>query len=81
MMRAVVTEGSGKALRDLPGEPHAKTGTAEYGDETPPRTHAWMIGYQQDADLAWAVLVENGESGGADAGPIAAEFLRQLTAW
>lgn len=79
MMRAVVTEGSGDALRGLPGEPHAKTGTAEYGDERPPRTHAWMIGYQQDPDLAWAVLVEDGSSGGTDAGAIAAEFLRQLT--
>jgi len=78
MMRAVVTEGSGDALRGLPGRPHAKTGTAEYGDEQPPRTHAWMIGYQQDDDLAWAVLVEDGSSGGTDAGAVAAEFLRQL---
>ncbi|MBE1608338.1 penicillin-binding transpeptidase domain-containing protein [Actinopolymorpha pittospori] len=78
MMRSVVTDGSGDALRGLPGEPHAKTGTAEYGEEKPPRTHAWMIGYQQDADIAWAVLLENGGSGGSDAGPIAASFLKAL---
>ncbi|MFD2082798.1 penicillin-binding transpeptidase domain-containing protein [Actinopolymorpha cephalotaxi] len=79
MMRSVVTEGAGKALRGLPGRPHAKTGTAEYGDETPPRTHAWMIGYQQDSDIAWAVLLEGGGSGGTDAGPIARAFLSDLT--
>ncbi|MGW8359901.1 penicillin-binding transpeptidase domain-containing protein [Streptomyces wedmorensis] len=78
MMRATVTIGAGKALRGIPGEPHAKTGTAEFGTETPPRTHAWMIGYQQDRNLAWAVLLEDGGSGGRDAGPIAAKFLKNL---
>lgn len=78
MMRATVTEGAGRALRGIPGEPHAKTGTAEFGTENPPRTHAWMIGYQGDRDLAWSVLLEDGGSGGADAGPIAAKFLQNL---
>ncbi|MBT2443960.1 PbsX family transcriptional regulator [Streptomyces sp. ISL-36] len=78
LMRATVTSGSARALKDLPGRPHAKTGTAEFGAETPPRTHAWMIGYQGDSDLAWAVLLEDGGSGGADAGPVAARFLRNL---
>ncbi|MFJ2703683.1 penicillin-binding transpeptidase domain-containing protein [Streptomyces sp. NPDC087428] len=79
LMRATVTSGSAHALKDLPGRPHAKTGTAEFGTATPPRTHAWMIGYQGDSDLAWAVLLEDGGSGGADAGPVAARFLRNLT--
>ncbi len=79
MMRATVTDGAGRALKGLPGEPHAKTGTAEFGTETPPRTHAWMIGYQQDRDLAWSVLLEDGGSGGSDAGPVAARFLSNLT--
>ncbi|MGW0789892.1 penicillin-binding transpeptidase domain-containing protein [Streptomyces sp. NPDC002911] len=79
LMRATVTSGSAHALKDLPGRPHAKTGTAEYGSGIPPRTHAWMIGYQGDSDLAWAVLLEDGGSGGADAGPVAARFLRNLT--
>ncbi|MFE0425252.1 penicillin-binding transpeptidase domain-containing protein [Streptomyces sp. NPDC058953] len=74
LMRAVVTEGSGDALRGLPGEPGAKTGTAEFGTGKPPRTHAWFIGFQ--GDLAFAVLIEDGGSGGADAGPVAASFLR-----
>ncbi|MEV7405167.1 penicillin-binding transpeptidase domain-containing protein [Streptomyces sp. NPDC091267] len=78
LMRATVTTGSAHALKDLPGRPHAKTGTAEFGTADPPRTHAWMIGYQGDSDLAWAVLLEDGGSGGADAGPVAARFLRNL---
>lgn len=78
LMRATVTSGSAHALKDLPGDPHAKTGTAEFGGDNPPRTHAWMIGYQGDSDLAWSVLLEDGGSGGADAGPVAARFLRAL---
>lgn len=78
MMRATVTDGAGSALRGIPGEPHAKTGTAEFGTETPPRTHAWMIGYQGDRNLAWSVLLEDGGSGGSDAGPVAAKFLENL---
>ncbi|MDX3432161.1 penicillin-binding transpeptidase domain-containing protein [Streptomyces sp. ME01-18a] len=79
MMRATVTYGAGSALTGIPGEPHAKTGTAEFGEEKPPRTHAWMIGYQGDSDLAWCVMLEDGGSGGADAGPVAARFLKNLT--
>lgn len=75
LMRAVVTEGSGAFLADVPGEPVlAKTGTAEYGTETPPRTHAWMIAVQ--GDLAVAVFVEDGESGSQTAGPLLEALLR-----
>ncbi|TDD66737.1 penicillin-binding protein [Jiangella aurantiaca] len=74
LMRAVVEEGSGEFLGDVPGDPvGAKTGTAEYGTETPPRTHAWMIATQ--GDLAVAVFVEDGESGSRTAGPLLEEFL------
>jgi cell division protein FtsI/penicillin-binding protein 2 len=77
LMRAVVTDGSGAFLRDLPGGPvRAKTGTAEYGDDQPPRTHAWMIATQ--GDLAVAVLVADGESGSATAGPLLERLLRLL---
>ena len=78
-MRGVVTRGTGTALRDVPGAPVAgKTGTAEYGDEVPPRTHAWFTGFS--GDLAFAVLVEDGGFGGATAAPVAADFLRTLRA-
>src|SRR4029079_19610365 len=75
LMRAVVTEGSGRLLADLPGAPVlAKTGTAEYGQQAPLRTHAWMIAIH--GDLAVAVFVEDGQSGSGTAGPIVEEFLR-----
>lgn len=68
LMRAVVTDGTGYALLDVP-DAHAKTGTAETLDAP----HAWMIAYR--ADLAVAVMVEDGTSGAADAGPVVADFL------
>lgn len=75
MMRAVVTDGSGRFLLDIPGAPvTAKTGTAEYGDDVPPRTHAWMIGTR--GNLAVAVFVGDGASGSATAGPLLSRFLR-----
>lgn len=77
LMRAVVTEGTGEALAGVPGEPvAAKTGTAEFGSEDPPEAHAWVIGFQ--GDLAFAVFIEGGESGGGTAAPLAARFLEQL---
>jgi cell division protein FtsI/penicillin-binding protein 2 len=78
MMRAVVTDGTGRALADLPGEPvFGKTGTAEYGTETPPRAHAWFIGYR--GDLAFAVFVQDGEHGRTAAVPVARTFLAALS--
>lgn len=75
VLRAVVTEGSGSALADVPGPPViAKTGTAEFGTESPPRTHAWLVAAQ--GDLAVAAFVEEGESGSRTAGPLAEALLR-----
>ncbi|UMG91849.1 penicillin-binding protein [Nocardioides sp. TF02-7] len=77
LMRAVVTDGSGAFLADVPGEVGAKTGTAEYGEPGPDRalaTHAWMIATRED--LAVAVFVETGDSGSGTAGPLLEEFLR-----
>ncbi len=76
MMRRVVTEGSARSvLGDLTGPPViAKTGTAEYGDADPRKTHAWMIAAQ--GDLAVAVFVADGDSGSRTAGPLLAEFMR-----
>jgi cell division protein FtsI/penicillin-binding protein 2 len=75
MMRAVVERGSGQGLADLPGGPViAKTGTAEFGDEPPLPTHAWMVAGRDD--LAVAVFVERGESGSQTAGPVLRSFLQ-----
>jgi len=77
MMRAVVTEGTATFLQDVPGAPvAAKTGTAEYGTDQPPRLHSWMIAIQ--GDLAVVVFVEDGGTGAATAGPIIEQFLRTV---
>ncbi|WP_300682102.1 penicillin-binding transpeptidase domain-containing protein [Nocardioides sp.] len=77
LMRAVVTEGSGALLRDLPGNVGAKTGTAEFGTPNAQGalpTHVWMIATQ--GDLAVAVFVATGETGSGTAGPLLKAFLR-----
>lgn len=74
LMRGVVTDGGAKMLLDVPGEPVlAKTGTAEFGSETPPRTHAWVVSLQ--GDLAVAVFVAEGELGSTSGGPLMKAFL------
>jgi cell division protein FtsI/penicillin-binding protein 2 len=76
LMRSVVTSGTGTALAGLPGEVAGKSGTAEFGGGNPPATHAWFIAFR--GDLAIAVLVEKGRSGGAVAAPIARRFFEAL---
>jgi cell division protein FtsI/penicillin-binding protein 2 len=77
LMRAVVTDGSGAFLADVPGPPvGAKTGTAEFGSGDPLPTHAWMIATR--GDLAVAVFVDRGESGSQTAGPVLEQFLRTV---
>lgn len=77
LMREVVTNGTGNAVLNVNGGPvHGKTGTAEFGNDNPPKTHAWFVGYQ--GDLAFAVFVEGGGFGGAVSAPIAATFLNAV---
>ncbi|MBN1093517.1 penicillin-binding protein [Blastococcus sp. TML/M2B] len=67
MMRQVVLTGTAAALADR-GEVFGKTGTAEYGNATPPDSHGWFVGYRTDGaagPIAFAVLVEGGQSSGA----------------
>jgi cell division protein FtsI/penicillin-binding protein 2 len=74
---AVVDRGTGQVLKGTPGGPvHGKTGTAEFGTRNPPQTHAWFVGYQ--GDIAFAVLVEEGKSGGTVAAPLVKKFLTSL---
>lgn len=68
LMGAVVTQGSGQTLKGLMSG--AKTGTAEYGAE--PKTHAWMIAYNER--YAVAAFVKDGKSGSASAAPIIKAF-------
>ena len=71
MMGSVVSDGTGRVLTGLAAG--AKTGTAEYGTDTPPRTHAWMIAFR--GDLAVACYVADGEGGAKTAGPLLKAFL------
>ncbi|MFF2242658.1 penicillin-binding transpeptidase domain-containing protein [Arthrobacter sp. NPDC058130] len=76
MMRAVVTSGHAGFLASVPGEPvGAKTGTAEFGNDSPPKTHAWIVAVH--GDLAVAVFVEDGGLGATTSGPLLKEFLTQ----
>ncbi|RAX45128.1 penicillin-binding protein [Arthrobacter sp. AQ5-06] len=74
MMRAVITSGHAGFLSTVPGGPvGAKTGTAEFGKETPPKTHAWIVAVH--GDLAVAVFVEDGGLGATTSGPLLKQFL------
>lgn len=60
MMRAVVTDGTARSLRDA-GEVYAKTGTAEF--VTPDgevEAHAWTVGFR--GDVAFSILIVGGNS-------------------
>jgi cell division protein FtsI/penicillin-binding protein 2 len=70
MMRQVVLTGTATELADR-GEVFGKTGTAEYGSNTPPDAHGWFMGYRLGGvagDIAFAVLVEGGQSSSAAVG-------------
>ncbi len=75
LMRAVVTSGRATQLKDLPGGVAGKTGTAEYGTATPPRSHGWFAGYR--GDLAFAVFVYDGQTSNVAVG-ITHTFLAAL---
>jgi cell division protein FtsI/penicillin-binding protein 2 len=77
MMRSVVDDGHLTVLQDVPGEPvGGKTGTAEYGDQTPPKTHSWVVAVQ--GDLAVSVFVEDGDYGAVTGGPVMEDLLTRL---
>jgi cell division protein FtsI/penicillin-binding protein 2 len=59
-------------LHDLPGEIRGKTGTAEFGTDTPPKSHSWFAGVR--GDLAIAVFVYSGENSATGAVPLARQF-------
>lgn len=71
LMRAVVTEGTGSAVRTDAYTVAAKTGSAEF--ETGKETHAWFTGFApaENPGIVVTVLVEEAGSGGAVAAPIA----------
>jgi len=75
-LREVVRSGTGTAAAILGRDVGGKTGTAEFGDEDPPETHAWFAGFLDE--LAFAVVVEGGGVGGEVAAPLIHDFLTSL---
>jgi cell division protein FtsI/penicillin-binding protein 2 len=76
-MRAVVTSGTGRVLNGAVIPIAGKTGTAELAKAP---SHAWFIGFapyggKPAKQIAFAVLVENGQYGGTAAAPIAGEIV------
>ncbi|WP_436788150.1 penicillin-binding transpeptidase domain-containing protein [Yinghuangia sp. YIM S10712] len=76
LMLGVVQNGTADMLKGIPGTVGAKTGTAEFVENGKVLTNGWMIAFKND--IAVAVLVEKGESGGKAAGPIVQAFLSQV---
>lgn len=70
-LKGVVEGGTGRVARVDGVEVYGKTGTAQnpHGDD-----HGWYVGFAarpgQEAELAFAVFVENGRGGASAAGPI-----------
>ncbi|NJC64221.1 penicillin-binding protein [Planosporangium flavigriseum] len=77
MMREVVTDGTAKSISSTPGAPlYGKTGTAEYDNNDPNKTHSWFMGFR--GDIAFAVFVENGGLSSDAAVPVAGKFCAAL---
>ncbi|MGN0372908.1 MAG: peptidoglycan D,D-transpeptidase FtsI family protein [Enterocloster sp.] len=74
LMTAVVTEGTGSALRTDAYTAAAKTGSAEF--EKGKETHAWFTGFApaESPEIVVTVVVEEGGSGGKAAAPIARQL-------
>ncbi len=75
-MRGVVTGGTGRNAAKAVVPMAGKTGTAELAKGA---SHAWFIGFapfdSPGRRIAFAVLVENGQYGGAAAAPIAVDVI------
>ncbi|SFG06458.1 peptidoglycan D,D-transpeptidase FtsI family protein [Oribacterium sp. WCC10] len=74
-MRSVVSEGTASKLRDAEYEAAGKTGSAEVVKNGETITNAWFTGFApyNDPEIAVCVVVEEGETGGRTAVPVAKE--------
>jgi cell division protein FtsI/penicillin-binding protein 2 len=77
MMASVVASGTA-AGQGLPAGTYAKTGTAQYGTNSPLKIDAWLMGFRGDIAFA-ALVVDSSGNGGPTCGPIAARFLGGLS--
>lgn len=76
LMALVVSEGTGSRLRSDEYSVAGKTGSAEYLENGKKRTNAWFTGFApiENPEMAISIIVEDGESGGKTAAPIAREL-------
>jgi len=75
-MLDVIKFGTGRAVN--PPVPAAgKTGTAEYLDGGAMKKYAWMMAYApfENPEIAIAIIVEEGDSGGRTAAPVVRDVL------
>lgn len=74
-MRAAVTNGSAFKVRDLPFSVAAKTGTAQFGDNT--FSHAWFTAFApyENPEIVVVVMVESGGQGSMTSAPVARAIL------
>lgn len=81
LMRAVVTSGTGKAAAVSGISVAGKTGTADHDDipEIAEVPHSWFIGFApyEDPQVAIAVIVEEGGTGGKAAATIAGKVIKE----
>jgi len=80
-MYAVVNERGGTAYDAFAGSGLAQQGVKVYGKtgSTERPYHAWFAGFAEDQEgrkIALAVVVEGGQRGGGDVGPLAREILQ-----
>ncbi len=75
-MRDTVKLGSGRRLSTLPITSAGKTGTAQWSTVKAP--HAWYTGFApyDNPELAFTILIEEGEEGSTAAVPVVYEFLQ-----
>jgi peptidoglycan glycosyltransferase len=79
-LRQAVTSGTGRRAAAAPAPIAAKTGTAEVLNAP---SHAWFVGFTPYGTpkarvVAFAILIENGQYGGATAAPMAPDLIAAL---
>lgn len=81
LMRAVVTNGTGKSAAVSGTAVAGKTGTADHDDipNKDEEPHSWFIGFApyEDPQVAVAVIVEEGGTGGKAAAKIASQVIKE----
>ncbi len=78
-MEATVTGGTGQTMQVKGVKVAGKTGTAEYNDRGVRRKHVWSVAFApaENPEIVVCAMLDNGEGGGKDAGPIVQKVLAE----